>query len=237
MQGRAPAIRVTGVTKSFADGESRVAVLHDIAFEIMPGELTFLVGPSGCGKTTLISVIAGILRPDDGDVDVFGTRLGTLGTLDLARFRAATIGFIFQQFNLLPALTALENASVPLLIGGMRTAAAEHRAAELLERLGLGDHLGKLPAQLSGGQQQRVAIARALVHGPRLVVCDEPTSALDGAAGQSVMQLLRELAVSPDRAALVVTHDDRIRAHADRTARMADGRIAGIESRPETGVA
>jgi len=223
------AVAVRGVEKAFADGETRSVILPGVDFDVMAGEMTFLVGPSGCGKTTLLSIIAGILRADAGEVDLFGTRLSRLDPVQLARFRAREIGFIFQQYNLLPALTAVENAAVPLIIGGATGSAAERAAAELLDRLGLSAHLDKVPAQLSGGQQQRVAIARALVHNPGLLVCDEPTSALDGVTGGAVVALLRDLALSSQRAALIVTHDERIRVCADRIAHMSDGRIDRIE--------
>jgi putative ABC transport system ATP-binding protein len=198
----------------------------------MTGSITFIVGPSGCGKTTLISVLAGILSAEAGEVEVFGTRLSDLTRLDLARFRASTIGFIFQQFNLLPALTAAENASVPLLIKGASEREADRKARELLAVVGLEEHADKLPSELSGGQQQRVAIARALVHQPQLVISDEPTASLDAQSGQNAMRLLRDHALSPDRAVIVVTHDTRIFKYADRLIRMSDGRITEIELPP-----
>jgi putative ABC transport system ATP-binding protein len=147
------------------------------------------------------------------------------------------VGFVFQQFNLLPALDAAENVAVPLIIQGFPARRARQRACEWLERLGLAAHLGKLPAQLSGGQQQRVAIARALIHEPRLLVCDEPTASLDAETGRQVIELLREVSIRPDRAAIIVTHDDRIYPYADRIAFMADGRLTRIEtpSRPKSG--
>ncbi len=228
------AVRCRGIVKEFGSGESRVRVLHGVDLDIETGSMTYIVGPSGCGKTTLISVIAGILSADEGEVELFGTRLGALSARRLAQFRAETIGFIFQQFNLLPALTAAENASVPLLVNGASEAQALRKARELLAAVGLEQHMDKFPGELSGGQQQRVAIARALVHEPRLVISDEPTASLDAQAGQRAMELLRERALRPDRAVIVVTHDNRIFHFADRIARMSDGRITGIELPPFT---
>jgi putative ABC transport system ATP-binding protein len=219
------AIRIEGVTKGFGSGEARVEVLRGISAEIEAGRLTYIVGESGSGKTTLISIIAGILWPDAGSVRLFGTDIYSLAASDLVRFRLANIGFIFQQYNLLPTLTAAENAAVPLIAAGVPRRAAVARGAEVLGQLGLSGMEARLPRQLSGGQQQRVAIARALVHDPRLVVCDEPTAALDAASGRRVMELLRSVALSPDRAVLIVTHDNRIFPLAHRIIGMEDGRI------------
>lgn len=222
---RGVAIRTQGVTKSFPVGDGEIEVLHGIDAEIKSGELTYLVGESGSGKTTLISIIAGILYPTKGSIEVFGTDIYSLSDNDLVRFRLKTIGFIFQQYNLLPTLTSAENASVPLVAAGMGRAEAVERGRAMLEKLNVGDQADKLPRALSGGQQQRVAIARALVHEPRLIVCDEPTAALDAKSGRRVMDLLREVALSPDRAVIIVTHDNRIFDLADRILGMEDGRI------------
>jgi putative ABC transport system ATP-binding protein len=218
-------VQARNIMKGFGRGDTRTNVLKDIDFQAAPGEITFLVGPSGCGKTTLISVLAGMLQADSGEVDLFGQRLDRLKGARLTRFRGSNIGFIFQQFNLIPALDAAENAAVPLVVAGMRPGAARRKAVDLLEKLGLGAQVGKMPNQLSGGQQQRVAIARALIHQPRLVVCDEPTASLDAKSGQTVMELLRDLAGGQERAVIVVTHDDRIYRFADRIVEMSDGRI------------
>ena len=166
--------------------------LRGVDADVRLGELTLLVGPSGCGKTTLISVIAGLLDPTAGEVEVLGEELTTLRGRRLVEFRGRNIGFVFQQYNLLPALTAAENAAVPLLIAGWPRPKAVAKAKDVLTQLGLADRVNSLPNQLSGGQQQRVAIARALVHEPRLLVCDEPTAALDAQSGQTVMELIRE---------------------------------------------
>jgi putative ABC transport system ATP-binding protein len=233
-----PAVRCENITKAFGDGEAATTVLHGVGMEAQTGEVTFLVGPSGCGKTTLISIIAGMLTPEAGGVaSVFGERISHLRGSKLTKFRGANIGFIFQQFNLLPALSIVENASVPLIAMGEGAAKAGKVASSLLERLGLGPQLGKLPGQLSGGQQQRVAIARALVHQPRLVVCDEPTASLDAASGQTVMGLMRDIALTPDRGVIVVTHDTRIYPFADRLLHMVDGRITRIEATQDRGAA
>jgi putative ABC transport system ATP-binding protein len=224
------AVSCRGVTKSYITGPTKVLALRGVNLEVRMGELLMLVGPSGCGKTTLISVIAGILDHDQGDCIVFQQDLRALGQSRKTRFRGQNVGFVFQAFNLLPTLTTVENVAVPLLLLGARRAKAIARALEMLSKVGLEDKIRSLPSQLSGGQQQRVAIARALVHEPRLIVCDEPTSALDHETGGRVMEVLRNTALSSDRALIIVTHDNRIFNFADRIARMDDGRITLVES-------
>lgn len=218
------------VTKSYVTGPTKVMALRGVDLDVQMGELLMLVGPSGCGKTTLISVVAGILDHDDGECLVFQQDLRAMGQTKKTRYRGQNVGFVFQAYNLLPTLTALENVSVPLLILGFHRTEAQSRAKDILRQVGLEDRLYSLPAQLSGGQQQRVAIARALVHSPRLVVCDEPTSALDAETGQRVIDVLRNTALSEERALIIVTHDNRIFNFADRIARMEDGRIISVES-------
>jgi putative ABC transport system ATP-binding protein len=219
------AISVTGVTRDFEAGGQVLRVLHGIDLDVAAGQLTYLVGESGSGKTTLISIIAGILYPTDGCVRVFGTDIYALSDRKLVEFRLNTIGFIFQQYNLIPTIDAASNAAVPLMAQGMDRREATDRAREMLARLNIGDQAHKLPSQLSGGQMQRVAIARALVHEPKLVVCDEPTAALDAKSGRKVMDLLREVAVASDRSVIIVTHDNRIFDLADRILVMDDGRL------------
>lgn len=223
------AVHCQGVFKAYDTGGQQVIALRGVDLDIHTGRLMMLVGPSGCGKTTLISVIAGILNQDRGVCEVFGQDLLHLRQKDLLQFRARNIGFVFQAYNLLPTLTAVENASIPLIINGLGRAEANRRAAEMLARVGLGDRLGSLPAQLSGGQQQRVAIARALVHDPRLIVCDEPTSALDHETGHRVMELLKTIALDDRKALVIVTHDARIFEFADGIAHMDDGHITKLE--------
>ena len=227
------ALRMRGIQKYFGEGEARTHVLKEAEFSARFGELMMLIGPSGCGKTTLLSVLAGTLSADHGEIEVFGERLDQLSNAKLTRFRATNIGFIFQQFNLIPTLTSGENVSVPLLIQGKSNAYAMQKAQEALDRVGLGHKSKERPGKLSGGQQQRVAIARALVHEPRLVICDEPTSALDRENGQSVMHLLREVARSPERTVVIVTHDSRIYQYADRMAEMEDGRVFRVLNSPQ----
>jgi putative ABC transport system ATP-binding protein len=222
------AVHCRGVTKTYGTGDAKVLALRGIDLDVRRGELLMLVGPSGCGKTTLISVIAAILSQDSGNCEVLGQDLMGMDQNERTRFRGVSIGFVFQLFNLLPALNAVENVSIPLLINGMPRKSAETRASEILVEVDLGTRLSALPAQLSGGQQQRVAIARALVHDPKLIVCDEPTSSLDHETGRSVMNILRGIAKSPDRALIVVTHDPRIFEFADRIAHMDDGKIIEI---------
>jgi putative ABC transport system ATP-binding protein len=224
-----PAVVCDGITKWFGKGDAGVQALRGLDLEIGMGQLAMLVGPSGCGKTTLISIIAGLLAPTEGDLEVLGIRPSQLSAKEQILFRRKNLGFVFQQFNLLPTLTAAENVAVPLFITGVERRQAVEQASELLTELGLGDRLARLPSDLSGGQQQRVAIARALIHEPRLIVCDEPTSALDARTGHMVMELFSELAVRPDRAVIVVTHDSRIYEFADIITHMEDGRAVGVE--------
>jgi len=226
------AVDCTAIQKSFGTGEARVDALRETDFVARFGELTFIAGPSGCGKTTLISVVAGLLDADAGNLRVLGAQMGELSERKRLAFRRENVGFVFQQYNLLPALTAVENVAVPLLVAGVRRREAIDRAAVLLERVDLGSRLAALPSQLSGGQQQRVALARALIHDPKLVVCDEPTAALDHKTGDAVMTMLATHALSEDRAVIVVTHDSRMLRFAHRIAHMDDGRIVRTETRP-----
>ena len=224
-------IRCQGVTKTYGQGNAAARALRGVDLEVRSGELMMLEGPSGCGKTTLLSVLAGLVSRDDGKCIVLGQDYAQMSGRDATLFRGRNIGFVFQAFNLIPALSAAENAATPLLIAGSSRRAAVDRAEVILEQMGFDRRMTRsLPATLSGGQQQRVAIARALVHEPKLIVCDEPTSALDAESGRAVMELLRRLALSKDRTLIVVTHDERILRFADRIARMEDGRIIRVES-------
>ncbi|MES2477393.1 MAG: ABC transporter ATP-binding protein [Verrucomicrobiota bacterium] len=232
MPDPAPSPRIVvdarAVEKSFGDGSNRIHVLKKVDFQARTGEIMMLVGPSGCGKTTLLSAIAGTMRVDSGDIDVFGYDLGNMSGAALTRFRAENIGFIFQQFNLIPTLTVAENVGIPLLIQGLSSGKSLKRSRAILDLVGLGDRWKERPNKLSGGQQQRVAIARALVHEPPLVICDEPTAALDAQNGEIVMDLFRQVARSDDRAVIIVTHDNRIFSYADRISRMDDGEIVEV---------
>lgn len=221
------ALKATGISKDFPVGDESVRVLFDVAVDIRLKELTMLVGPSGCGKTTLISILSGILSASAGDIWVMGEHLTTMRDREKVLLRRHKIGFVFQQFNLLPALTAAENAAIPLVADGMEMAKATARARHILEDLGMKGQTEKLPRQLSGGQQQRIAIARALVHNPSLIICDEPTASLDAKTGKGVIEILRAVANDHQRAVLVVTHDPRIYHFADRILEMSDGRIIG----------
>lgn len=222
------AVHVRGVSKTFGQGEASIHALKNVDFEARRGEMLMIVGPSGCGKTTLLSVIAGTLTFDTGEISVFDAQLQGMRQREITEFRKRNVGFIFQQFNLIPTINLVENVSVPLLINGWSRARAEARAQEMLARMGLAGREGDLPTMMSGGQQQRVAIARALVHDPKLVICDEPTSALDKETGAHIMELLREVARHPDRCVVVVTHDSRVYKYADRMAEMEDGAVERV---------
>jgi putative ABC transport system ATP-binding protein len=228
---RQPAIRCRNLVKDYGSGNSLVRALRGVDLDVYPGELTLMVGPSGCGKTTLLSVVAGILEPTSGDVDVLGTNISRMAQWRKVRFRRENIGFVFQQYNLLPALTAAENVTIPLILAGWSKRKALDVAIKVLAQMDLSSRVHALPTKLSGGQQQRVAIARALVHHPRLLVCDEPTSALDAMTGHTIMEILKSVAVEGDRAVIIVTHDSRVLEFGDRIARMEDGHIVAVEDR------
>ena len=220
-----PAIDVTQVMKTYGAGSAAVHALDRVDLAAHPGEMLFLMGPSGSGKTTLLSIMGCILRPTSGSVRIHGQEVANLNERHLPRLRLEQIGFIFQGFNLFPALTVRENVELALDLKGIRGREARQRAGYLLERVGLAEKAGQLPGNLSGGQKQRVAIARALAGDPGIILADEPTAALDGTSGRAVLELLRELAHERGRAIVIVTHDSRALAYADRIVHIEDGRI------------
>lgn len=227
------AVQVRNVTKTFQSGKDVVHALRDVNFDARYGELLMIVGPSGCGKTTLLSVIAGTLKFNSGEIEVIGNSLGGMTESELTAFRKKNIGFIFQQFHLISTLSCLENVSIPLILNGLSRKDAETRAAEILEQVGMKGREGDSPKSLSGGQQQRIAIARALVHNPSLLICDEPTSALDAENGEKIMELLVKVAENPNRSVIIVTHDSRIFKYASRIAKMDDGKVTAVLSSQE----
>ena len=224
------AIEVAEVTKVYGTGATATTVLHGVDFTARPGEVVFLMGPSGSGKTTLLSIMGCILRATTGSVKIQGREVASLKERELPQVRLNHIGFIFQGFNLFPALTVRENVEIALDLKGIRGSRAQQQAGELLERVGLANKARELPANLSGGQKQRVAIARALAGAPEIILADEPTAALDGTSGRAVLELLRELAHERGRAVVIVTHDNRALSYADRIVHIEDGRIAEPES-------
>jgi len=223
--------RMVGVGKVYGSGEHAVSALDDATLDIRRGEVTLIEGPSGSGKTTLISILGLLLRPTTGEVWLDGRNVAGLGERELPALRAKHFGFVFQGFNLFPALTALENVAMAIRMKNSAIKDPNGEARRLLELVGLGPRAHHLPADLSGGQKQRVAIARALGGDPPILVGDEPTAALDTKTALSVMELLRELASTAGRAVVVVTHDPRLERFADRVVRVEDGRIQEIGSR------
>jgi putative ABC transport system ATP-binding protein len=218
-------VQTVNLTKVYGKGETAIAAVKDINATIGEGEFVAVMGPSGCGKSTLLHLIGGLDRPTGGRVLLNGDDISQLSDNRLTEVRRQHIGFVFQFFNLIPVLTAVENAALPLTLDGVKPADGRTHATEWLERLGLGDRLNNRPDQLSGGQQQRVAIARALVAEPRLVLADEPTGNLDSRAADEIATLLRQVADTWGRAVLMVTHDPRIAAYADRIIFLKDGTI------------
>lgn len=220
-----PAIAAKGVSMSFQSGTDSYHALKKVDLELQSGEIQLLMGPSGSGKTTFLSILAGILTPTEGSVYLLGQEITGMSRSQLARFRLAHIGFIFQGFNLFPALTALENVQVALTVKGIRKQAAAKEARLLLEQVGLAAKANQLPRDLSGGQKQRVAIARALGGDPKLIMADEPTAALDSQNGYAVIELLHRLAKEHHRTVLMVTHDSRIIDFADKIVNLEDGML------------
>lgn len=224
------AVKLSGINKSFGEKDDRIHVLHDISLDVKYGEMTLFVGPSGCGKTTLISIIGAILEPDTGEVLTLNHHIDKMTSDEKTEFRKKNVGFIFQQFNLISTLTVEENVAIPLLINNESHDFAIRKAREMLEVMEIGSKAKELPNKLSGGEQQRVAISRALVKEPNLIICDEPTASLDGHTGRKIVELLKKTTTSPDKAVIIVTHDNRIFEYGDTMIKMEDGRINSIEN-------
>lgn len=214
-----------GIGRIYGAGELAVRVLQPSDISVRSGEVVVIVGPSGSGKTTLLSILGLVLSPSEGEVWLGPTRVSGLERDELARVRLRAMGFVFQQFNLMQGLTALENVELPLVLGGTARKQQRERALWALDQVGLADRAQHKPRQLSGGQQQRVAIARAVVTNPSVVLCDEPTASLDGTSGALVLDLLRKSVTGAERAVVVVTHDERVLRIADRVIEVKDGRV------------
>lgn len=220
-------VRSEALEKTFGEGELETPVLKGVSVEVAAGELVLLMGPSGSGKTTLISILAGLLRPTAGNVELCGSVISELHEAEVTRVRRRHLGFVFQSYNLFPALTALDNIAEVLKLKGLPAREARERATRALTDVGLGERLHHRPGELSGGQKQRVAIARALAGDPALIMGDEVTAALDTHTALHVLEILRGQ-VSAERGILLVTHDKRLEQFADRVIEIADGRVARI---------
>lgn len=220
-----PLLALHGVGHVFGQGPAAVQALSDIDLRLDPGEVALIIGPSGSGKTTLLMIAGAMLSPTQGEVRLEGTPLASLRNSGLARLRLRRIGFVFQSFNLFPALSALENVALPGSLASMSRRKRNQRAALLLERLGLGKRLSHRPAELSAGEKQRVAMARALMNDPPLLLADEPTANLDSVSGRQILQLFREIASEEGRGVLVVTHDARLIERGGRMLHLVDGRL------------
>jgi len=218
-------VEIRDLTKTYVRGKQRVEVLHHIHLDIDQGDFVALMGPSGSGKTTLLNLIGGIDSPTDGVLKVDGQRIDDFGADELARWRAETVGFIFQSYNLMPVLTAQKNVELPLLLTDMGAAERAHRARVALDLVGLSDRAKHKPNELSGGQQQRVAIARALVSDPQLLICDEPTGDLDRKTADEVLRLLQRLNAEFGKTIIMVTHDPKAADYARRTVHLDKGTL------------
>lgn len=222
-------LRVHNVSKTFGSGHTAVKALNGIHLHVMPGDIVLIMGPSGSGKTTLLTIAGGLLKPTDGEVVINGQDITSMTETKLPTVRRDNIGFVFQSFNLLDALTALENIEVALFLRGIKGVEAQARAAGLLTRLGLKERLHFRPNQLSGGEKQRVAVARALANDPKIILADEPTANLDAKNGYEVMRLLCQIACMEQRAVVIVSHDERLRSVAKRVLTIEDGRLTKEE--------
>jgi putative ABC transport system ATP-binding protein len=227
-------IQAENLTKVYGTGDTAVVALDHVKLIVNPGEFVAVMGPSGCGKSTLLHLLGGLDRPSEGDVSIDGQLLAKLSDNAISQLRRRKIGYVFQFFNLIPILSSLENASLPLLLDGANAAQTKQKATEWLTKVGLGQRLASRPDQLSAGQQQRVAIARALIADPVLVLADEPTGNLDSKSADEIADLLKQVAKTWGRAVLMVTHDPRIAAYADRIVFLKDGKIVN-ETRPGNG--
>jgi putative ABC transport system ATP-binding protein len=227
-------IQAENLTKVYGAGDTAVIALDHVYLTVNPGEFVAVMGPSGCGKSTLLHLLGGLDRPSDGNVSIDGQPLAKMSDDTVTQLRRRKIGFVFQFFNLIPILSSVENASLPLLLDGGNSAQTKQKAIEWLTKVGLGHRLASRPDQLSAGQQQRVAIARALIADPMLVLADEPTGNLDTKSADEIAGLLKQVAKEWGRAVLMVTHDPRIAAYADRIVFLKDGKIVNevqLESR------
>jgi putative ABC transport system ATP-binding protein len=224
-EARTSIVKLRGVTKTYERGGESVRVLEDLDLDVPTGSYEALMGPSGSGKTTLLNLIAGLDRPSQGSVEVAGKRLEGLGEGALAKWRSSTIGFVFQSYNLLPVLTALENVELPLLLTALPSAERKKRAQTALRVVGLEERMQHYPRQLSGGQEQRVAIARAIVNDPTIIVADEPTGDLDRAAADDILALLEKLNTQLGKTILMVTHDPAAAERATIIRRVDKGKL------------
>jgi putative ABC transport system ATP-binding protein len=216
-------LQIVHVSKRYGSGSTEVTAVHDASLSVNPGEIVLIMGPSGSGKTTLLSMLGALLKPTEGEIHLNGTTISELAENRLPDIRLKQFGFIFQDFNLLSALTAIENVAIVMELAGAKSGEARRRAASLLTELGLGERLHFLPEKLSGGEKQRVAIARALVNDPALILADEPTANLDSKIGHEIMRLLRRIAKEQGRSVVIVSHDQRIKDIADRVLWLEDG--------------
>jgi putative ABC transport system ATP-binding protein len=223
-----PLLHVVHLTKRFGSGATEVTAVRDVSLDVAPGELVLIMGPSGSGKSTLLSMLGALLHPTDGAIELDGLTLSDLSERQLPAIRLHRFGFIFQDFNLLSALTAVENVAVVAELAGVKGRAARERATRLLTELGLGERLHFLPEKLSGGEKQRVAIARALINDPAVILADEPTANLDSKIGHDVMQLLKRIAREQGRSVVIVSHDQRIKEVADRVLWLEDGQFKDL---------